>query len=156
MQQEDVYDAWIKDPQVDEESLQALRKAKLPSELYAQVASRLVFQNEGQKAEGFAKNSLQHLRKGLPEYAEFAEGGLLIASGKMEDALRHSLQLKQRLDEQGKAQSLLYGYTLVRLASLARELKADVTEYNAELQKFLAGGGESAQQLSALFQKFFE
>lgn len=152
-QGDDAYESWIKDPKADEESLKVLTKAKLSSDLYAQVAARLIFQNEGQKAEPFAKNSLNHLRKALPEYAEFAEGGLLIASGKTKDALRHSLKLKEELRKEGKDQSLLYGYTLVRLASLAKELKSGEAESHEELEKFLASGSKPAEQLFVMLFK---
>jgi hypothetical protein len=113
-----LYEEWVEDPKVDEASLEPLRKAALPDAMSARIAQVLIAQGEGQKAAFFAQSSLEHLRGHLPEYAEFAEGGLLIASGRLEEALKGALALKERLQLQGKTETHLYKFNLARLESL--------------------------------------
>jgi hypothetical protein len=123
-----LYEQWVQDPEVDEASLEPLRKAALPEEVSAHIAQVLITKGEGQKAEFFAKNSLGHLRLHLPEYAEFAEGGLLIASGKLHEALQGALALKERLQAQGKVETHLYKFNLARLESLEEKLEGKSVE----------------------------
>lgn len=146
-QAENLYENWIQDPQVDEETLQALRAAELTFSQSARVAQQLIARGEGKKAETFAKTSLNRLRSVLPEYAEFAENGLRIASDKFEEAFTHALYLKNQLQADGKSETLLYGFNLLRLMSLSRELEREDAQMNQEFEKFLANGSESARLL---------
>lgn len=154
-QTESLYENWIQDPQSDEETLQALRSATLSFEQSARIAQQLIVQGEGQKAEPFAKIPLDHLHSILPEYAEFAENGLKVASGKFEEAFSRAMQLKEQLQMQGKEETLLYGFNLLRLTSLSRQLQKEDSQVSQELEKFLAGGNEPAHLLGKAIPEGF-
>lgn len=154
-QTESLYENWLQDPQSDEETLQVLQSAALSSGQSAYIAQQLIAQGEGKKAEPFAKIPLNHLHSVLPEYAEFAENGLKVASGKFEEAFTCALHLKEQLQMQGKEETLLYGFNLLRLMSLTRQLQKEDTQVIQELEKFLASGNESAHLLGRAIPEGF-
>ncbi len=91
---------------------------ELETKFGARVAERFIVQNEADKAEPFANRVLARVGKQSPGHAAFAEGSLLIAKGDLPEALKQSVSLKSELKED----SLLYGFNLVRIASLCRAL----------------------------------
>jgi len=97
---------------------------KLETKFGAMIADKLIVQNDGEKAEAFAESVFQRILKQTPEHTAFAHGSLLIAKGELQKALTESVALKERLDHN----TLLFGFNLVRIASLCRSLEAPSQE----------------------------
>ncbi len=150
-----LYESWIQGFHNTEEMLEALRHVELTTEQSAQIAQRLIGQGKGQQAEHFARIPIENLRIILPEYAEFAENGVRMAKGKFEEAFESALSLKEDLIDQGKKETLLYGFNLLRLTSLACELQKQEGLIRQELENFLVNGTESAQVLKKVIPEAF-
>lgn len=144
------FESWLlKGGAFDELETALQRDPALQTKLGAKVADRFISQNRGEKAELFAEDVLKRARVDTPHHAIYAEGSLLISKGDLRGALKKTVSLKETLP----SDSLLYGFTLVRLASLYRALDASNQEQGAllELESFLQQGSESAKHLSGCF-----
>ena len=108
---------------------------ELETKFGALIADKFIGQNEGDKAQPFAQNVFSRVLKQTPEHTAFAEGSLLIAKGNFRDALSRSISLKDRLGEN----TLLYGFNLVRIASLYRALELRDQEIASleDLERFM-------------------
>jgi len=125
------------------------QQPELASKYAAQVVEKLMADNQPEKTEGLAANIFERALKQAPEYASFSETSLAIAKGKLEDALIQATSLKKNLNET----SVLYGFNLIRVASLHRALKQGTSELTAlqDLQIYL----ETHEQEKALMSKCF-
>jgi hypothetical protein len=124
------FERWI----VHDKDFENLEKAltahpDLNAKFGALIADKFIARNQGDKAKTFADAVFERVVKQIPEHTAFAENSLLISQGKLTEALTQSLTLKERLDKS----SLLYGFNLLRLASLYRALD-DHTQELASLE----------------------
>lgn len=145
------YDKWAHQGEAFE-NLEAMLDARpeLETKFGALIAKRFIVQNEGDRAEPYAQNVFDRVLKHTPDHAAFANGSLLIAKGSLEEALVESVALKERLSES----SLLYGFNLVRIASLYRETEALEEERIAlkELERYLADHEDEGQVIRECFR----
>lgn len=123
----------------------------LETKFGAQIADAFIAQNEGEKAEPFADKVFKRVKKQSPNHAEFAEGSLLISKGDFQNALSKAVTLNEKLD-QG---SLLYGFNLVRIASLYRVLETPDKEIAAlqELENYMKMNQKASSILLQCFQE---
>lgn len=150
--QNEVFENWL----VQGEAFDKLEEAianhpELETKFGAKVADRFIVQNEGDKAEPFAENVFQRILKQTPEHALFAKGSLMIAKGELSQALAESNALQERLDED----TLLYGFNLVRIASLYRALEMAQEEHEAlqKLDTYLQTHEKTKEVLTECFQE---
>lgn len=109
------FDKWMLQGEAFEKLQKALKdNPELETKFGAQIADAFILQSEIDKAQPFADSVLNRVRKHTPEHTAFAEGSLLITKGEFQQALVNALSLKANLDQS----SLLYGFNLVRIASL--------------------------------------
>jgi hypothetical protein len=124
-----IYQKWRGDP----EGLQKIEKwltrhPELRAKYGAEIAHKLLFSSQGGLAEGYASAALKKLQEVSPHYAVFSRGSLMIAEGKLPEALEAAKGLKRDMegdtsfwDEQSRVLAhgaLLYGYNLIRIAVL--------------------------------------
>lgn len=140
----------------DAESFEKLEKAiaanpALETKFGAAIADRFIGQGEGEKATPFADSVFNRVLKHTPEHTAFAEGSLMISKGNFREALSQAVSLKERLD----THSLLYGFNLVRIASLYRALEVGDQEIAAldELEFYLNENQENGGVLSDCFRE---
>lgn len=146
------YEKWIAQDEAFEKLEQAIKsQPELAAKFGALIADRFIGSNRGEKAEPFAQDVFQRVLKHTPEHTAFAEVSLLISKGKFQEALQQALALKGQLPHN----SILYGFNLIRIASLYRALDLHEQEVVAleELEQYLKNGGETAQVLSDCFQE---
>lgn len=124
---------------------------ELESKFGAIIADKFIVQNEGDKAEPFAENVFQRVLRQTPEHTTFAKGSLLIAKGELQEALKQSLALKSQLDQE----TLLYGFNLVRIATLHRVLENSQEEKLAlqELEDYMKAHEKAASVLAECFHE---
>ncbi|NGX37499.1 MAG: hypothetical protein K1000chlam2_00655 [Chlamydiae bacterium] len=124
---------------------------ELETKFGAMIADKFIAQNQGEKAQPFAESVFQRVLKQTPEHVAFAEGSLLIAKGNVGEALTHAVSLKDRLNET----SLLYGFNLVRIASLYNVLENRDQEIAVleELEQYMAGNEKAASVLTDCFNE---
>jgi len=146
------FNEWTKNAQDFEKLEQTVQShSELETKFGALIADKLIVRNEGEKAEGFADSVFKRVMKHTPAHTAFAEGSVLIAKGDMEKALIQAVNLKERLEKD----SLLYGFNLIRIASLSRFLEASDQELSAiiELEKFINDGSEASSTLAECFRE---
>lgn len=136
------------------EAFEKLKRAlrdnpELETKFGAQIADAFIAQNEGEKAQPFADKVLQRVKQQTPEHAEYAEGSLLISKRDFTNALSKAITLKDKLDHE----SLLYGFNLIRIASLYRVLETPDKEVAAlqELENYM----QKNQKASAVLMECF-
>lgn len=115
----------------------------------AATAQQLIAANEGEKAALLAEGLLERACMQTPEYAAFARGSLLIAKGELRSALEESIALKEKID----SNAILFGFNLVRIASLYRALESPLEEKSAleELDVYLSAHKKAASVLTECF-----
>lgn len=113
------------------------------------IANRLILEHDADAAQPFADRVIARVFNRIPEHATYAEGSFLIAQGNYRDALSKAVVLKSRIDER----SLLYGFNLMRIASLYRELSAYDQEVAAleDLENYLKKDYPSVKEFSKCF-----
>lgn len=124
---------------------------ELETKFGAMIADKFIVQNDGERAQPFAEVVFQRVLKHTPEYAAFARGSLLISKGRFQDALVEAVSLKKELNHD----TLLFGFNLVRIASLCRALEAPVAECEAldELKLFMESYEKAATVLTECFHE---
>lgn len=141
------YSASSQDPTLFQQLSQPLKShGELEGKFGAAIAQRLLEFKEAALANGHAMAALKRLQEGTPYHAQFASTTLLIEQGKLQQALEETKKLKDLLDKDTalwtkkvpRAGSLLYAFTLFRMASLEREEGSSQGELLAwqELEKF--------------------
>ncbi|MBS0628648.1 MAG: hypothetical protein JSS30_00305 [Verrucomicrobia bacterium] len=145
-----IFEKWV----LDNKDFAELEKAlashpDLESKFGALIADKFIVSNRGDQAKPFAEKVFERVLRQTPEHTAFAEGSLLISEGKLSDALTHSLVLSSRLD----TSSLLYGFNLLRLASLYRALgdRAEELASLAQLELFLKSNPKAGAILERCF-----
>jgi hypothetical protein len=132
------FEKWMHQGEAFEKLENALKaNPELETKFGAFIADKLIVQNEGDKAQEFADSVFKRVLKQTPEHTIFAQGTLLISKGDLHQALTSAITLKGDLDHS----SLLYGFNLVRIASLYRALETRDEEITAleELETYLQG-----------------
>lgn len=146
------FDKWMYQGEAFEKLEKALQsQPELETKFGALIADRFIAQNEGDKAQPFADNVFTRVLKHTPEHTAFAEGSLLIAKGNLREALTQSISLKERLGNH----TLLYGFNLIRIASLYRALGARDQELASleELERYLKEDKKTSTLLSECFRE---
>ena len=105
------------------------RHPELKAKYDALIAQTLLDKNEGKQAESFAKEAIQRTHKeNEPFFTLFSETTLLIGVEKYEQALKQSIELKEKLTNQ--TEPLLYAFNLLRIAALQQALSLNADELN--------------------------
>ncbi|NGX39804.1 MAG: hypothetical protein KR126chlam1_01137 [Chlamydiae bacterium] len=147
-----VFEKWLLQKEPFDNLESALQKhPELETKFGARIAEKFIAQNDGESAEPFASRVFQRVFPEIPEHSTFAQGSLLIAKGNLEEALTMAVSLKERLDND----ALLYGFNLVRIASLCRALDVSAEEQVAlrELEGFIEEKSEAALLLNECFKE---
>jgi len=147
-----VFEKWLVQGEAFDKLETAIKEnPELETKFGAMIADKLIVQNEGDKAEPFAESVFQRVLKQTPEHTAFARGSLLIAKGELQEALLESVALKERLDDD----TLLFGFNLVRIASLCRVLDSPNREYEAleALENYLSTHEKAATVLTECFHE---
>ena len=114
-----LFEKWLANGEAFDKLELALRThPDLEAKFGAAIAEKFITQEQGDKAEPFATNVFERIMKHIPEHTAFAEGSLLISKKQYKDALANAISLQARIDEN----TLLYGFNLIRIASLYRAL----------------------------------
>lgn len=130
------FEKWMVQGEAFEKLEAALRHhPELETKFGVLIADKFIGQSEGDKAQPFAESVFNRVLKQTPEHTAFAESSLLIAKGNFREALSQSISLKNRLNEN----TLLYGFNLVRIASLYRALELRDQEIASldDLERFM-------------------
>lgn len=146
------FEKWLSSGESFDKIETALREhPELETKFGALIANQFIVNHQGDQAEKYAKAVLNRVQKHLPEHASFAEGSLTIAKGQLEEALKSSLSLRQKTD----SHSVLYGFNLLRIASLYRELNNHPQEVSTltELEEFLSHNEKASHALNQSFQQ---
>ncbi len=144
------FDHWMVQGEAFEKLEAALKQnPELESRYSAHIADKLIAQNEGKKASAIAQNVFKRVLDQTPEYSAFARASLLISEGKFNEALNQAIALKETTDEN----SILFGFNLVRIASLYRQLDDRSHELTAlnELEDYLNTHEKTASVLTECF-----
>jgi len=146
------FERWILHDK-DFESLETALTAHpdLNSKFGALIADKFIARNQGDNAKHFSDAVFERVIKQTPQHTAFAEGSLLISQGKLSEALTQSLTLKEQLDKS----SLLYGFTLFRLASLYRALDNHAQEVASlgELEQYMQNNPKGGTILQECFSE---
>ncbi|MCB1108653.1 MAG: hypothetical protein KDK44_03270 [Chlamydiia bacterium] len=118
------------------------------------IAAHLLAIEKGIEAKGYAMQTLKRTDGTVPFHTQYAKTSVKIAEGSLEEALNEAMALKEALSGKQDAK-VLYGFNLMRIAALQRELEHLDAEKAAlkELQAYLAQNKED-QELSLLAQHF--
>lgn len=146
------FETWMLKGEAFDNLETTLRKhPELESKFGALIADKFFTQNEGERAEEFADKVFARVLKQTPGHVAFAEGSLLIAKNQFRDALVHAVALKESLGEN----SLLYGFNLVRLASLYRILDAREQEKSTleDLRSYMERNANAASILTESYKE---
>lgn len=146
------FESWMSQEGAFEKLNDELAKhPEMAAKFGARIAHELLAKGQVEKAEPFVQNVFDRIFKQTPEHTSFSEGSILIQKGEFRQALQQSMALKERLSQN----SLLYGFNLVRIASLCRALNIQDEEFAAleDLEGYLKTHGESAHLLSHCFQE---
>jgi len=130
------FEKWMYQGEAFEKLESALKEnPELETKFGALIADKFLVQNDPDSAQAFADNVFKRVLNQTPEHTTFAQGSLLIESGDLRQALTSSLTLKADIDHS----TLLYGFNLVRIASLARALHSEGQEQSAleELETYM-------------------
>lgn len=147
-----VFEKWISQGEAFEKLDHILASSPdLATKFGVQVADKFIAQNEGEKAQPFADAVLRRAYAHTPHHSTFAEGSLLIAKGDFREALTSAVTLKEHVEPS----SLLYGFNLVRIASLYRAINAGDQELSAldELDTYLKSQTEITPVLLECFRE---
>jgi hypothetical protein len=105
------------------------RHSELKAKYDGLIAQTFLNRNEGQQAQPFAEQAIQRTRaENDPFFTLFSQTTLLIGMEKYEQALKQSIELKEKLANQ--IQPLLYGFNLLRIAALQHQLSLKKEELN--------------------------
>lgn len=140
------------------------RRPDLRQKYDALIAETFIARGEVEAALPFAKSSFKRTKgDNLPLYRDFANNTLLIAEGKLKEALSNSGELARKIAESGeKAEmAILYTYNLLREAMLQQKMgnreaelaawqQLDNTLYTAEAM-LSEGGNETRAIFEGLF-----
>lgn len=124
---------------------------ELETKFGALIADKFIAQNEEDKAKEFADKIFARVLKQTPGHVAFAESSLLIAKNNFRDALIQSIALKESINEN----SLLYGFNLVRIASLYRILNAHEQEVATlqDLEQYMRSNENAATILTESYKE---
>jgi hypothetical protein len=124
---------------------------ELETKFGAVIADKFIIHNDGERACPFAERVFQRIVKQAPEHAVFARGSLLISKGQFQDALVEAISLKKGLSHD----TLLFGFNLVRIASLCCALKTPAAEREAldQLELFMESHEQAATVLGECFHE---
>lgn len=146
------FEKWMYQGEAFEKLEAALHKnPELETKFGALIADKFLAQNDTDKAQSFADNVFKRVLNQTPEHTAFAQGSLLIQNGNLREALTSSLTLKADLDQD----SLLYGFNLVRIASLTRALHSEGQEQSAleELETYMETHDKATTVLTECFHE---
>lgn len=146
------FDRWMLQGEAfDKLELALKQNPEMESKYAARIADKLVAQNEGERASIVAQNVFKRVLEQTPQHTAFAEASILIAKGEYHEALKEAISLKDSIDEN----SILFGFNLVRIASLYRQLEARDQELAAleELEYYLHTNEKSAAVLTECFSE---
>lgn len=146
------FEKWLAQGESFEKMEEAfVKNPELSTKFGAAVADKFIVQNEGDRAEPFAKEVFKRGLKQTPKHTAFAKGSLLIAKGQLQDALTEAVALKKDLN----SDTLLFGFNLVRIACLCRSLQAPDTEKEAlkELEDLMKANQNMAKVLTECFHE---
>jgi hypothetical protein len=115
------------------------------------VVEGLLARGAAERAGELARGVLERTAGHTPELAVYANGSLLIARGALQQALEEAVQLKTALSARNKGESLLYGYSLLRMVTLCRKLGLDEEEVSAELAQYLQNKSAASATLQTTF-----
>ncbi len=111
------------------------------------IAQKLLRSSESGLAQGYANAAIKRMGSFSPHYTDFSKASLLIAQGKLEEALASAKQLKIQMENDNgfwekrshivSHGSILYAYNLVRIAALEKAAGSPMGELTAwrELKK---------------------
>ena len=121
-----VIDEWERSADLEDEKLERLqvlmnKHPELKSRYEDRIANKLISLGDYEKALPYAQTTLERSADLAPEWADFGRTTLLIGNKEYSKALEETIRLKAMLDESGR-NSLLRGFTLLRLASLHHEM----------------------------------
>ncbi len=135
------------------EKLDSILKAnpKLEPKYQSQIIDKLLVQNNGEKASPLAQSVFRRVLQQTPQHTDFAEATLLISKGDYRDALVRAVSLKENLDPT----SIIYGFNLLRIASLYCELKDHDQELASleELEQYISTNVRGAKVLTDCFSE---
>jgi len=116
---EKIFNEWTGERDSKLIRLQKILKShpELHAKYDGRVAQKLLTKSQHGLAASFAKASQKRLGILSPYYADFTNCSLLIGSGRYDEALAQTRQLKEKLIQSSEG-SLLYSYTLLRIAFL--------------------------------------
>ena len=144
------FEKWIAQGEAFDKLESALQThPELETKFGAMIADKYIAQNEGEKAEPYAENVFKRVFRQTPEHTAFADGSLQIAKGNLREALTQAVVLKEHMGKD----SLLYGFNLMRIASLYRALAVQGQELAAleELEHYMKENEKGASILSECF-----
>ena len=143
----------------DEEKLVSLEQMlhkhpELHGKYDAAIANHLFSIEKGLEAKGYAFQTLKRTHASAPYHARYAKTTAAISEGKYQEALPEAESLKQELQGQ-EGTKVLYGFNLLRIAALQRELGNHDAERKElkELQQYLADN-KNDQELELLAKHF--
>jgi hypothetical protein len=148
------FEQWKKTPRdelLTKEMQRALEKAPgLRRALEAEIVQVLLSDGSAQGDDSMAAQCIERLQEDSPLHAQFAQASLLIEQKEFQKALEISVTLKERLESMVE-QSGLYGWNLLRLAFLHKQLQNPSGELAAweEVKTFMQKG-------ELMAGKFFE
>jgi len=146
------FESWMSQDGAFEKLEEELTKhPEMASKFGARIAHELLAKGQVEMAEPFAQGVFNRVFKQTPEHTAFSEGSLLIQKGEFTQALQQSVALSERLDQS----SLLYGFNLVRIASLFRALNDADQELAAleDLEGYIESHEKEANLLTRCFQE---
>lgn len=147
---EKAYTQWEQTGENLEELSTALKHhPEMEAKFGAFIADRFILQGNGDAAKAFAEGVFQRISNYIPKHTAYAQGSVLIAQGNLSQALEQTLQLKEDITKD----SLLYGFALLRAASLSRALNEKEEELSAlvDLEHFIQTKSADAQTLEHCF-----
>jgi hypothetical protein len=127
--------------------------------LQAEIVQTLLLNGSPEAAESMSAHCLRQLEKEAPYHAQFAHTSFFIEKKQYQTALEQAVALKEKMDlSKGKERSaILYGYNLLRIACLQKQLNNSSGELAAweEVKSLLeeTTPSEAIQFLEANFQK---
>lgn len=142
-----VIDEWERSADREDEKLGRLqvlmnKHPELKARYEDRIANKLISLGDFEKALPYAQNTLERSADLAPEWADFGRTTLLIGNKEYSKALEETIRLKGLLDESGE-NSLLRGFTLLRLASLHHEMgnRADELAIWNDFERAANGNG---------------
>lgn len=149
---EKAYTHWEQTGENLEELSTALKQhPEMETKFGASIADRFILQGNGDGAKAFAEGVFQRISNYIPKHTAYAQGSVLIAQGNLSQALQQSIDLKEITQKD----SLLYGFILLRLASLSRALNENEEELTSlvDLEHYLKSNSTDAQTIEHCFSR---